>query len=85
MQCFFEHFIVFCWVFLQNTNDPSNVEALEYLHQIEPLAEEIEQAKMLYKNRDFQGAIILLSKAIDVSKQSNPHNFCLLSILQKKP
>jgi hypothetical protein len=40
---------------------------MNYLHQIEPLAEEIEQAKMLYHSRDYQGAIILLSKAIDVS------------------
>jgi len=31
------------------------------------LAGEIEHAKTLYKNQDYQGAIILLSKAIDVS------------------
>ncbi|XP_060561613.1 dnaJ homolog subfamily C member 3-like [Ruditapes philippinarum] len=47
-------------------NDPSNQEAMNYLHQIEPLAEEIEQAKLLYHSRDYQGAIILLSKAIDL-------------------
>lgn len=47
-------------------NDHSNTEALNYLQQIEPLASEIEQAKMFFNNRDYQSAIILLSKAIDL-------------------
>ncbi|KAL4220081.1 DnaJ subfamily C member 3 [Mactra antiquata] len=46
--------------------DPNNMEALQYLQQIEPLEAEIEQAKVFYKNQDYQGAIILLSKAIDL-------------------
>ncbi|XP_052217768.1 dnaJ homolog subfamily C member 3-like [Dreissena polymorpha] len=48
------------------SNDPNNMEVVEYLHQIAPLRGEIEQAKMLYQNHDYQGAIILLSKAIDL-------------------
>lgn len=44
------------------------MEALQYLQRIEPLEDEIEQAKVFYQNHDYQGAIILLSKAIDVSK-----------------
>ncbi|WAR28906.1 DNJC3-like protein [Mya arenaria] len=46
--------------------DPNNAEAVGYLHQIAPLGEEIQHAKILYNNHDFQGAIILLSKAIDL-------------------
>ena len=55
---------VFCFQF---TRDSTNEEALSNFQQIEPLRQDIANAKILHERQDYQGAIMLLSKAIEVS------------------
>lgn len=49
-----------------HTRDNTNQEALLNLQQIEPLQQDITNAKLLYEQQEYQGAIMLLSKAIDL-------------------
>ena len=55
------------FISFQYKRDNTNQEAYSNLQQIEPLEQDIANAKILFENHEYQGAIQLLSKAIEVN------------------
>ena len=68
-NCLAMFFPYFCNVFhtyFQYTRDNTNQEAFNNLQLIQPLEQDIAHAKQLFEQQEYNGAIQLLSRAVEV-------------------